>query len=293
MKIQGLLPHFPTHVFATSKRKKKAEIRRARKEFSLISINGYAELFSDILPLETLAKFDPTIRLRMYGFIAVFWAWIAQIFTGNKSCSFAVSLVQAWNTRRKLPVPSNDTSAYCQARKKVNPTILQKTDNHIQLYLSQRVSDKDLWKGHELLAIDGTSVRLMDTEANQKSFPQPVGQKKDCGFPVMGVVGMVNLSHGGIVGVATCGHQKHDARIAPQLLHTIEEGNVVLADRAFCSYEYISRVTNDKKAHIVMRLHPARHAKLDWRKGKKLSKFEMTRHLGKTFYTKCYKRFNS
>lgn len=90
----------------------------------------------------------------------------------------------------------------------------------------------------------------------------------------MGIVGVVDLSHGGIIASKTCGHQKHDSRIAPQLLSCIGEGDIKLADRAFCTFEYIARITTERKAHVVMRLHQSRHRKLDWRKGEKLSKYE-------------------
>jgi len=90
----------------------------------------------------------------------------------------------------------------------------------------------------------------------------------------MGAVGLVNLSHGGVVDVETCGYRKHDARIAPKLLRSINEGDVVLGDRAFNTYEFISRIITERKAHTVMRLHQSRHRKLDWRRGKRVSSFE-------------------
>ncbi len=87
----------------------------------------------------------------------------------------------------------------------------------------------------------------------------------------MGIVGMVNLSHGGVEGFQTCGFRKHDARVAPSLLKHIEEGYIILGDRAFCSYEFSTRIIAERKGHTIMRLHQARHRKLDWRKGKKIS----------------------
>ena len=90
----------------------------------------------------------------------------------------------------------------------------------------------------------------------------------------MGIVGVTNLSHGGWEGFETCGRQKHDARMAPKLLKHIEQRDLLLADRAFCSYEFIARVTTEQKGHVLMRLHQARFKKLDWRKGKKVSSFE-------------------
>ena len=32
------------------------------------------------------------------------------------------------------------------------------------------------------MVVDGTSVQLEDTPANQKEYSQPVGQKPGCGF---------------------------------------------------------------------------------------------------------------
>ena len=51
----------------------------------------------------------------------------------------------------------------------------------------------------------------------------------------MGLVVMVNLSHGGVVGFETCGYAKYDARMAPRLLKYIDEGDLVMRDRAFCA----------------------------------------------------------
>jgi len=90
----------------------------------------------------------------------------------------------------------------------------------------------------------------------------------------MGIVGMVNLSHGGVEGFETCGFRKHDARVAPQLLKHVEEEDIILGDRAFCSFEFIVRIVTERKGHVVMRLHQARHRKLDWRRGKRVSPIE-------------------
>ena len=53
-------------------------------------------------------------------------------------------------------------------------------------------------------------MQLMDTEENQLIHPQPNQQKKGYGFPVMGVCGVVNLSHGGWETLSTSAHTQHD-----------------------------------------------------------------------------------
>lgn len=274
MTKQPVLTDFPHTVFATAKRRVQAAMQALRGKLIKENPSGYAVLFQDVLPRDFLQNHKPPGRQRHFGAPMVFWAWLAQILEGNASCNRAVSLVQSWCRVLKLPVPSNDTSAYCQARKRLSDRFLDRIGQRVEQTLSQRIQSCDLWRGHALKAIDGTSVSLLDTEANQEHYPQHPGQKKGCGFPMMGLVGVVNLSHGGVVGFETCRGAQHDARVAPRLLKHVEPGEILLGDRAFCSFEFMSRILHERKGHVVMRLHQARHRKLDWRKGKKISPIE-------------------
>jgi hypothetical protein len=135
------------------------------------------------------------------------------------------------------------------------------------------IRPEDRWHGMVLKAIDGSSVTLMDTVENQAVYPQPSPQKPGCGFPVMGLLGMVNLSHGGWEAFTTADWKLHDARGAQDLMDCVEKNDLILADRAFCSFELIACI-QAQGGHVVMRLHQARHRNLDWRKGKKLSPCE-------------------
>ena len=274
MTKQPVLTGFPHTVFSTSKRRAQAAIQATRRLLIKDSLCGYALIFQSVLPAAFLSAINPTKRERHFGHLPVFWAWLGQILEANASCTKALSMIQAWARASNLPVPGSDSSAYCRARGRIKDEFLIQIDARIQQTLQRRIQDRDRWRGHELKAIDGTSVTLIDTEKNQAIYCQHSSQKEGCGFPIMGIVGMVNLSHGGVEGFETCGFQKHDARIAPRLLKHINEGDLILGDRAFCSYEYICRIMTERKGHALMRLHQARHRKLDWRKGKKISPIE-------------------
>lgn len=274
MTKQLVLTGFPHTVFATAKRRAQVAIQDLRKSLFKTKLSGYTVFFQEVLPSSFLDEIKPEGRQRHFGATMLFWAWLAQILEANASCNKAVSLVQAWCRALKLPVPSSDTSAYCQARGRLTTGFLDQISQRVQTTLSQRITRCDLWRGHELKAIDGTSVTLMDTPANQDEYPQHSSQKEGCGSPLMGLVGMVNLSHGGVVGCESCIASQHDARVAPRLLKYVDAGDLILGDRAFCSYEMITRIVDEKKGHILMRLHQARHRKLDWRKGRKVSPIE-------------------
>ena len=274
MTKQPVLTDFPHSVFATAKRRAQAVIREARRQLTRSSLSGYATLFEDVLPAQFLNEIDPTKRQRSYGHLPVFWAWVAQILQANASCTKAASLIQSWCRSAGLPVPKSGSGAYCLARKRIQMPFLELIDERIQATLERGVTEQNLWRGHVLKAIDGTSVSLDDTPENQNNFPQINSQKPGCGHPKMGLMGLVNVSHGGVITTRPCLARHHDARIAPQLLENLEEGDLLLGDRAFCSYEFIARIIKERKGHILMRLHQARHRKLDWRKGKRVSPIE-------------------
>ncbi|MFC4992078.1 IS4 family transposase [Rubritalea tangerina] len=191
----------------------------------------------------------------------------------NASCSKALSLIQSWYQAAGLQVPKGDTSGFCQARKRLQIDFIKTLSSQVSSQLEKRTQDCDLWNGLKLKAIDGSSVQLMDSEANQQVYPQPPTQKPGCGYPVMGFVGVVNLCHGGWEGFETCQWKKHDARVAPKLLKYVADGDLLMGDRAFCSYEIIG-LTQQRGGHVLMRLHQARQRKLDWRKGRKVSPIE-------------------
>ncbi len=64
----------------------------------------------------------------------------------------------------------------------------------------------------------------------------------------MGIVGVVNLSHGGVEGFETCGFRKHDARVAPRLLKHIDEGDI---DEGDITLGYENRA-GEKAALVVV-----------------------------------------
>jgi hypothetical protein len=87
----------------------------------------------------------------------------------------------------------------------------------------------------------------------------------------MGIMGVLNHSHGGWEDFVEGRQSAHDAPVFRKLLHCFHSGDLVCADRAFCSYE-IKATLHEKNVYTLIRLHQARHAKLDWRKGRRIGK---------------------
>ena len=173
MNKQLFLTNFPRTIFATSNRKLQAHIRTTKKRLLASSISGYALLFNDVLSSDYLTSIDPTKRQRSFGHIPVMWAWIAQVLEGNASCSKALGMIQSWYQSNGLSAPKGGSAGYCLARGRLKESFLRKAASRTNASLQRGIDPSNLWNGHVIKSIDGSSVLLMDTEANQLVYPQP------------------------------------------------------------------------------------------------------------------------
>ncbi len=269
---QPFLTGFPTQICGSIRRLQDV-IAARRRALTDSSIATYAMQFSHVLPADFLYGLSVSKRIRHYCNVVVFWAWLAQILEANASLSKAVSLVQAWCDDAGLPVPNNDTGAYSRGRGRLPLEFLMGASSRINAHLAARIRPEDTYRGHVVKSIDGSSVVLDDTTENQAEYPQPGSQKKGCGFPLMGIMGVLNHAHGGWEDFAEGQQSAHDAPIYCKLLHCFNPGDIICADRALCSYELRSSL-HERRIHTLIRLHQARHGKLDWRKGKRIGKHQ-------------------
>lgn len=270
-KNQPFLTGFPTTICGRIRRRIQAVFAATRKALAESSIATYALQFGHILPVDFLHQHSSSERERHYDNVTVFWAWLAQILEANASCSKAVSLVQAWSAEVGLKVPSADTGAYCKARNRIKLSFLKLVRGRVNIWLNSRIRDENKYKGLVVKSLDGSSVQLDDTVENQLVYPQPTSQKPGCGFPVMGIKGVLNHAHGGWEDFVVSEQSAHDAPVALELLHNFSTDDLVCGDRAFCTYELITSLLQ-RGAHSLMRLHQARHRTLDLRHGKKLGR---------------------
>ena len=132
-----------------------------------------------------------------------------QYFAWNGTCFFH------WKNKGKTV--SSGTSAYCQARKKLSGTFLEKVFGLVSDSCESETKDAYLWRGKNVKIVDGTSVSMPDTPENQGEYPQPSVQKKGCGFPIARILAVFSLASGALVKFAPFGRAnaltKHHARL--------------------------------------------------------------------------------
>ncbi len=265
----NFLPGLSTKLYGRKRRSQLEALRKLREKVLAASLSDYGVLFGAILPVEGLESAARDKRRRLFPEVVVFWAWIAQVLEGNASCTRAVTLVQRWYAAAALAVPSFCTSCFCRARRRLSEEFLDTVQSRMSLFGEARVEEHHRWRGHRVKLVDGTSVQLSDTAFNQAEYPQPSAQKPGCGFPVMGVVAVLDVALGTVDDYLTGRSPGHDLEGLHGLADTFKAGDLVVADRAFCSWEMLARLA-EKEVNSVMRLYHAREAKLDWRKGRRL-----------------------
>jgi hypothetical protein len=227
----------------------------------------FGELFVERF-LEPRAK-GVNSRRRRLSMQVTFWAFVAQALSPKSSCREVARRIEAWWRWGNLRSASTITpSAYCQARQRLTLHTLQLIAGHVAWHLERTVLKRQRWlAGREVKIIDGTGISMPDTPENQAIWPQPEGQKPGCGFPVMKMAGLFSLASGALLEHTTGPHHTHDSQLFRQLWPKLKKGDVILADRAFCSYGAMAAL-HHRGIDTVVRLHQLR--KSDLRFGRRL-----------------------
>lgn len=179
---------------------------------------------------------------------------MSQALDTDKSCANAVSRIIAWLANENALIPSDDTSAYCQARQRLPEKMLQQLFSIVAQKLESKTTKEHLWCGRHVKIVDGSTVSMPDTLENQATYPQPNSQAPGCGFPIAKFGVLFSLATGAAVTVIVDILNTHDVRLARKLYQELDSGDVLLGDRAFGSYADFVFVQNHS-CDAVFRKH--------------------------------------
>src|SRR5438477_345944 len=254
--------------------------RRAHRKLPEMpeDLNLLRGLFGSHVPKGSLAqaKSGSNSRRRFFSTDATFWAFLFQVLSPDCACREVVRKLQAWWTGSKRQRMAAGTAGYCQARGRMKLPMLEKIFCGLALTLERRILDDERWLGQRRVKIlDGTGLSMPDTRKNQQRWPQSKGQKPGCGFPVLRMVGLFCLSSGAMLRYAFGNQHDQENHLARRVLDALEKGDVLLADRGFCSYGLIA-VLLARGVDCVMRLHGCRRR--DLRQGRRLGKNDRLVH---------------
>lgn len=194
------------------------------------------------------------------------WAFLSQVmFKGEqRSCAAAVARVVVLCVALGREACSDNTSAYCRARAKVPIVIIRRLALEVAHGCERQIPGRWLWKQRHAYLVDGTTTSMPDTAENQAAYPQPPCQAPGVGFPLARMVVLLSLATAMVSGMTIgpyAGKETGELALLRQLLHWLEPGAVLVADRYYCSYFMIAMLL-ELGIDFVARLHHAREVDL-------------------------------
>jgi len=211
-------------------------------------------------------------RQRLYSLPCTFWAFLWQALNPDCPCREVVRLLQALFCLRQRAQASAGTGAYCQARGRLPLSLLQQIRAGAASQADKLLPTAwERWRGFALKVVDGTTVSLPDTPANQRAYPQLSSQKPGCGFPLLKLVGLFSLSTGALLGYVIGNKHQHELPLFRRLWDWLKPGDLLLADRGFATYPVLA-LLEKRGVACLFRLHQARPA--DLRQGIRLGRHD-------------------
>jgi hypothetical protein len=211
-------------------------------------------------------------RDRIYSPLTTVFMFIKQVLSPDKSCKNAVSRHIAEQISMDRVRVSQNTGPYCKARKRLPEGTVRVLVKEVGTAAIKQAPQG--WKayGRDLKAFDGSCVKMADTKANQKSFPQHKNQKRGAGFPIARFVVVMSLTVGTVVDYAldACkGKGTGESSLLRSILGCIEKDDIALGDRYFPNFFLMANL-NKIGADGIFRGQAQRH--YDFRTGERLGK---------------------
>lgn len=241
-------------------------VAAARREGGLC----FAGLLSEDRILQAFGK----ARWKRQGWIytpaTTVWTFLSQCLSPDHSCRDAVARLMAWRLARGMPSCSAETGAYCTARGQLPDEACSQLMRDTGRQLDDAAPDEWRWHAHRVLEVDGSTITMPDTTANQAEYPQQSSQAPGCGFPIARIVVIFSLAVGAVLDAAIGkyqGKQTGENSLFRTLHGTLRTGDVVLADRYFSGW-FDMALIQQRHAEVVIRKHQLRAT--DFRLGVRL-----------------------
>ena len=197
--------------------------------FKLLADPELLQRVEPVMPKHRQRLFTPTETLLMF---------LAQAMNADRSCQNAVNDFSIKRCCDGLKPNSVYTGAYCKARARLPvemvSTLLRSTGSS----MSHNVPPSWRWMGRPVRLVDGTTVTMPDTTANQNAYPQSCGQKVGLGFPICRLVRIICLASGAVLDASLGrfrGKGGDEQTLLRTMLDTLNRGDVVLGDAYYAT----------------------------------------------------------
>ena len=116
-------------------------------------------------------------RNRLFPPHLTLWTFLLQVLSPDGSCREALSRLRPWMIAQGQTPCAPHTGSYCKARKRLPEGVVSTLARQSGQRLCEQTPEAWLWKGRRVTIVDGSTVSMPDTEANQEAYPQPRSQQ--------------------------------------------------------------------------------------------------------------------
>lgn len=231
--------------------------------FDLLTGPALLDQVESLLPQHRERRYPPTETLSMF---------IAQALSTDRSCQKVVNDAAIKRVAGGLSASSTHTGAYCRARMRLPTQMVSTLTRYVGTAVSAQAPSLWHWRGRAVRLVDGTTLRMPDTLANQSAYPQPSNQQPGLGFPLCRMVGLVCLGSGVLLDAAIGPYQgksSDEQTLLRSILDTLESGELLLGDAFYATY-FLLCTLRERGIDAVFEQHGSRRRTTDFRYGQRL-----------------------
>lgn len=160
-----------------------------------------------------------------------------QALQADQSCAHIVQRRISQQPFALAGKESLNTSAYCKARLRLPENLLMNLVSKFAVQIDEPATRA--WKDLYPKLIDGTTVSMPDTSANQEVYPQQQAQTKGLGFPILRLSALVSLTTGAVIDYRTTqysGKGTGETALLRDLVSGLSEKDLLIGERLYDNY---------------------------------------------------------
>jgi hypothetical protein len=246
--------------------------RRVRRHAANTDSDAFFNLLTGPRLLEQVEALLPEHRERLFPPTETLSMFLAQALSADRSCQQAVDDAAVKRLVGGLPRCSTHTGAYCKARQRLPLEMVATLARHTGRLIADGAPSMWHWQGRPVRLVDGATVVMPDTAANQAAYPQPASQKAGLGFPLCRIVALLCLGSGALLNAATgpcVGKGSDEQSLLRSVLDTLQPGDILLGDAFYATYFLLCELVR-RGVDGVFEQHGARRRSTDFSLGEKL-----------------------
>jgi hypothetical protein len=254
---------------------RSAQIHQQRRIRDRASNSDSYDFFNMLTSPELLDQLEsllPDHRERLYPPTETLSMFLAQALSTDRSCQRAVNDAAIKRLVGGLTPCSTHTGAYCRARQRLPVEMVSALVRKSGQLMTETALDTWHWQGRPVRLVDGTTISMPDTQANQSSYPQSRSQKPGLGYPLCRLVGITCLGSGVLLDAAIGryrGKGADEQSLLRSMLDTLKRGDILLGDAYYATYFLLCDLQH-RGVDGVFEQYGARKRSTDFRRGERL-----------------------